>query len=97
MEYTPHRSAVCNAPYTETGINHILVPLHSGVGAPCSFHPAWVTRDGKYIEITKMTTSHIRNCINKIHRSGDKWRKQYLNILELELYRREERLKYYLA
>jgi hypothetical protein len=45
----------------------------------------WVTKDGKHLLVSRMETSHIRNCIAKIERSRRGWRKQYLERLKLEL------------
>lgn len=46
----------------------------------------WRTSDGREIEISKMDTSHIKNCINKIKKSN--WRVEYLPFLKEELDRR---------
>lgn len=48
----------------------------------------WRMRDGSLIAIKDMTTSHIKNCIKMIHRSGDTWRREYVKYLESELKRR---------
>lgn len=50
----------------------------------------WITRDGRMIPISKMDTSHIKNCIVLIQRRK-KWRREYLDRLQLELYIRELR------
>lgn len=44
----------------------------------------WVARDGSAYHISKMKTSHIKNCIRMIQRSNG-WRKQYLSVLLKEL------------
>jgi hypothetical protein len=52
------------------------------------FDPIWVTKDGKRLRVSQMTTSHIINCINKIQRHmahGKPWRTEYLERLNLEL------------
>lgn len=43
----------------------------------------WITREGRQIPVSRMTTSHIQNCIAKICRSG--WRQEYLERLRLEI------------
>ncbi len=45
----------------------------------------WITRDGRGILIRRMARSHILNCIDKIERSGGRWRRAYLERLRLEL------------
>lgn len=48
----------------------------------------WVCKDGRRIPVSKMETSHIRNCLNKIDRAaarGYNWRTEYRARLELEL------------
>lgn len=45
----------------------------------------WITKQGEHIPVSKMTTSHITNCIRKIQRSGSRWRGEYLDRLLLEL------------
>lgn len=54
--------------------------------------PAWRTKEGKLIAIRDMETSHIKNCIKMILRSHYQWRSQYLNLLKLELIRRNEKI-----
>lgn len=48
----------------------------------------WETRNGDTINISDMTTSHIRHCINKILR--DNWRMDYLHLLQTELNKRRK-------
>lgn len=47
----------------------------------------WVTRDGTEINIKDMTTSHIKNCINRIIKMN--WRLDYLPLLQSELSKRQ--------
>jgi hypothetical protein len=49
----------------------------------------WETRDGDTINISDMSESHIRHCINKILR--DNWRMDYLPLLKAELNKRRRR------
>jgi len=49
------------------------------------FDPIWVTRDGRFLKISEMETSHVLNAIAKIRRSRSGWRIEYLDRLELEL------------
>jgi hypothetical protein len=49
----------------------------------------WRTRDGRFIAVRQMETSHILNCIAKITRSKRGWRREYLDRLLLELSIRE--------
>ena len=51
--------------------------------------PTWVTADNRLIAIKDMKTSHIKNCINMIHRKNGTWRQQYLRYFENELRRRK--------
>lgn len=44
----------------------------------------WVTAKGEHIPVSKMTTGHIVNSINRIQRMRN-WRREYLDRLELEL------------
>lgn len=48
----------------------------------------WTTATGKVIAIKDMDTTHIKNSINKIKKSGGVWRGEYLEVLENELKRR---------
>lgn len=48
----------------------------------------WETKDKEVIPISKMSTSHIKNCIKKI--IGDEWRELCLWSLTKELIRRNE-------
>lgn len=48
----------------------------------------WVAKDGTKYSISKMTTSHIKNCIRMIQRSNYRWRPEYLELLVQELKRR---------
>lgn len=45
----------------------------------------WVTRDGRQIPVSEMERSHILFCIDRIERSGGKWRGEYLERLKLEI------------
>lgn len=51
----------------------------------------WETRDGNFIPISQMTTSHIKNSINMILKSNKKWRKGYLVPLQKELTKRTKK------
>ena len=53
----------------------------------------WVTRDGTKCLISKMQTSHIKNCIRMIQRSNYSWRLEYLEPLVLELKKRQQEQK----
>ena len=48
----------------------------------------WETRNGNFIPISQMTTSHIENSINMILKSNKKWRGGYLIHLQNELTKR---------
>lgn len=48
----------------------------------------WVAKDGTKYLISKMQTSHIKNCIRMIQRSNYYWRPEYLEPLTQELKRR---------
>lgn len=48
----------------------------------------WETRNGDFIPISQMTTSHIENSINMILKSNKKWRGGYLIHLQNELTKR---------
>lgn len=48
----------------------------------------WETRNGDFIPISQMTTSHIENSINMILKSNKKWRGGYLIPLQRELTKR---------
>lgn len=48
----------------------------------------WETRNGNFIPISQMTTSHIENSINMILKSNKKWRGGYLIYLQNELTKR---------
>lgn len=45
----------------------------------------WVAKDGTKYLISKMQTSHIKNCIKMIQRSNYYWRPEYLEPLTNEL------------
>lgn len=45
----------------------------------------WLTKDGRQLLVSKMDTSHILNCISKIERNRNGWRREYLERLKLEL------------
>jgi len=47
----------------------------------------WITKDGRVLLVSQMSTDHILNCIDKIRR--DNWRIEYLDRLLLELTIRE--------
>ena len=53
----------------------------------------WVAKDGTKYSISKMTTSHIKNCIRMIQRSNYRWRPEYLEPLTQELERRAQNAK----
>ena len=44
----------------------------------------WITRNGRQLKISEMTTSHILNCIELICRRYP-WRVEYLAVLAQEL------------
>lgn len=48
----------------------------------------WRTKEDILIPIKDMTTNHIKNCLNLIHKSGNTWRPQYIKVFEEELKRR---------
>lgn len=48
--------------------------------------PIWTTSDGNKIPLSKMTNSHILNCINKLRGTRSKW----LEIFRDEYKRRKE-------
>ena len=48
----------------------------------------WETRNGDFIPISQMNTSHIKNSINMILKSNKKWRGRYLIPLQKELTQR---------
>lgn len=50
----------------------------------------WIARDGTKYLISKMQTSHIKNCIRMIQRSNYYWRPEYLEPLTQELKRRQQ-------
>ena len=50
----------------------------------------WVARDGTKYSISKMQTSHIKNCIRMIQRSNYHWRPEYIEPLTQELKKRGE-------
>ena len=52
----------------------------------------WRAVDGTVYSISKMETSHIKNCLRLIERSGYTWRKEYLKALNDELKIRETKL-----
>ncbi len=52
----------------------------------------WETKDGQTLELSEMTTSHIKNCIAMIEKSikaEHPWRKEALPYLRAELRDRE--------
>ena len=49
----------------------------------------WIAKDGTKYLISKMQTSHIKNCIRMIQRSNYYWRPEYLEPLTQELKRRQ--------
>lgn len=50
----------------------------------------WVAKDGTKYLISKMKTSHIKNCIRMIQRSNYHWRPEYMEPLIQELKKREK-------
>lgn len=50
----------------------------------------WEAKDGTKFLISKMQTSHIKNCIRMIQRSNYYWRPEYLEPLTQELKRRQQ-------
>lgn len=50
----------------------------------------WIGSDGTKYLISKMQTSHIKNCIKMIQRSNYYWRPEYLEPLTQELKRRQQ-------
>ena len=53
-------------------------------GIPDARNPKWTTRDGKQIKVSKMTTSHIQNCLKYVRGVSDEWE----NIFRKELRKR---------
>lgn len=50
----------------------------------------WIAKDGTKYSISKMTTSHIKNCIRMIQRSNYRWRPEYIEPLTQELKKRNK-------
>lgn len=55
----------------------------------------WVTKEGEALQIQKMTSSHIQNCIKFIERSSDDTGvgKEYVKAFKAELKRREKEME----
>lgn len=53
----------------------------------------WIAKDGTKYLISKMQTSHIKNCIRMIQRSNYYWRPEYIEPLTQELKRRVQNVK----
>lgn len=49
----------------------------------------WVDKEGNKLEISKMSTPHIKNCINFINKNDLEERMCYLEVFKEELNRRE--------
>lgn len=50
----------------------------------------WVTKDGRYMRINEMETSHIRNCIRMLNRNDSPYKDPYIKAFEEELAERKE-------
>lgn len=52
------------------------IKLHSGI---------WTMRDGSTIKVDKMTTTHIQNCINMLHKSSSPLAQGWIEAFNEEL------------
>jgi hypothetical protein len=50
----------------------------------------WLTRDGKYIPVNEMTTSHIKNCINLLREGNSDIGYDWISVLKAELNNRDD-------
>lgn len=50
----------------------------------------WITKDGRYMAMHEMETSHIRNCISMLNRSKSPFKEPYIKAFEKELAERKE-------
>jgi hypothetical protein len=53
--------------------------------------PEWTTRSGKKVRLSKMETSHIKNCIRVLERKPSEASAHNIRILKQELERRGEK------
>ena len=53
-------------------------------------HGLWITRDGRYMQIREMETSHIHNCIRMLKRNNSPYKEIYIKAFEKELAERKE-------
>ena len=48
-------------------------------------HGLWITKDGRYLHVSEMETSHIRNCIRMLERNDSPFKDTYIPMFEKEL------------
>lgn len=53
-------------------------------------HGLWITKDGRYLHVSEMETSHIQNCIRMLKRYDSPFKKYYIPMFEKELKERGE-------
>lgn len=53
-------------------------------------HGLWITKDGRYLHVSEMETSHIENCIRMLERNNSPFKKYYIPMFENELRARKD-------
>lgn len=53
-------------------------------------HRMWCCKDGRLMSVEDMTTSHIQNCINMLERNNNPFKKDYIQMFNNELERRQD-------
>lgn len=53
-------------------------------------HGLWITKDGRYLHVTEMETTHIQNCIRMLRRYDSPFKDAYISMFEKELKERGE-------
>lgn len=53
-------------------------------------HGLWITKDGRYLHVSEMETSHIKNCIRMLERYDSPLKDAYIPMFEKELKERGE-------
>lgn len=48
-------------------------------------HGLWITKDGRYLHVSEMDTSHIRNCMRMLERNDSPFKDVYIPMFEKEL------------
>ena len=51
-------------------------------------HGLWITKDGRYLNVSEMEISHIQNCIRMLERNDSPFKDIYIPMFKKELEKR---------